>query len=1268
MDKEGRVRSPQGRKPLTDAAARANHGPTSAMPHVDRVAVNSEQLKSTDAASSRIAPNSPAVVTDTARLSVATESTGASNRNSAISTTSTASGKGKRKTHVGPWQLGRTLGKGATGRVRLAKHAMTGQAAAIKIVSKKSAAMVQSESIAAMDRNAGLLGANQATRPMPFGIEREVVIMKLIEHPNVINLYDIWENRGELYLVLEYVEGGELFDYVSTHGPLPEEEAVRLFRQIISGLAYCHRFNICHRDLKPENILLDSKHNIKLADFGMAALQPAGHWLNTSCGSPHYAAPEIIYGRRYRGDKADIWSCGIILFALLTGFLPFDGGDLSNTLRLVKKGDYHIPPWLSVEAADLIQRILQKRPEDRINIQNIWNHPLLKKYETLHQAMSQHQLGPPPPLSAKDCGPPVASRTDIDTELLRSLQTLWHSANFETLIERLLSHEPNHEKMFYNALIKFRNEQLENYHGQPLEYSASDYHHISKPAAAVRAIAKHSKNGRLQGHTRRRSQFSILTEVSRHSSTGKEPKSSGSYDPFRASKTPVSNPSIQYTCVTVHRDQNSSAKLEEQQPHSPSKSIAPPSSPPKADIPSSPSVEIIQWTRTKKSQRSFRSKSSLATSRLGYSPAPAHRVIAGYKRNVSFRHIRSRSGGGSSVKSRIEQSNSQNSIAGTLTSTESYKFSVPTGLSTCRFSSPALPTQPTVVRTSAVATTDSGLETTRIRDNFWKEEARKVSNELSQICEEAFNRSSVSTGHTAVSTATTATSMSIHEDAERAKETVKSEVTEKLAELPTSYTVKELTETRRKLLEHSSKAEAAGLPDYLSEVIAHLDRLIEQDVARNEDKQDLSYTDLYDAYRRSVSEPVVKPAVETGYLPSISEEIFTPLETSSGYDLQRMDQRAIPEPYPLLSSKVDRKSTIRMVPESSLRSIDEIKPLAIRKRKDPTGHSLSSSRHSSADSIAQVRSSILPVEQRTTSDSVAASLRYNSRYPMVLETIAENPAPPRRSEVKIPSGEKKWSWFSKQKSRVSEEKETSNAGPKDASLPAVKSAPATASNNTEVSRTSVEESSSGRRVSRERSRASFLKIFGKKKTEKTDNEGLKVSAASGDDNALHNAASRDSAVSHVPIPHTNRQSRRSSGVNQNWFARFFHVKPATRAIAFNIPKARSRKEINKTLREWKQYGMDDVHLDKTENIIYGRVAETNFLHLRPVEFSVEFYTVLEHGRHANLSVVRFRQERGAASSFHKVVDTLEMFMKRRGYTVEDPARSKKMVKVLDNVP
>lgn len=235
-----------------------------------------------------------------------------------------------------------------------------------------------------------------------------------------------------------------MFDYVSANGALPEKEAVRLFRQIIAGLSYCHRFNICHRDLKPENILLDTNGNIKLADFGMAALQPAGHWLNTSCGSPHYASPEIIYGRRYRGDKADIWSCGIILYAMLTGFLPFDGGDLTSTLRLVKKGVYVMPPGLSREAVDLIQRILQKNPEDRIDMESIWLHPLLMKYQVPRHAKTlggSDPTGPPPPLSAEDCCPPMKSILDIDMELLRSLQTLWHGVKQEALIEKLLSPE-----------------------------------------------------------------------------------------------------------------------------------------------------------------------------------------------------------------------------------------------------------------------------------------------------------------------------------------------------------------------------------------------------------------------------------------------------------------------------------------------------------------------------------------------------------------------------------------------------------------------------------------------------------------------------------------------------------------------------------------------------------------------------------------------------------------------------------------------------------
>ncbi|KAF4176151.1 hypothetical protein CNMCM8694_008767 [Aspergillus lentulus] len=402
------------------------------------------------------------------------------------------SGKEKEKPHIGPWQLGRILGEGVSSQVRLANHAVTGQMAAIKIMSKKSAAIKQREQIATLGQTAWDSSSTGA-RQIPGGIEREAVIMKVIAHPNIVSLYDVWESHGELYLVLEYMQGGELFDYVSNNGPLPEEEAVRLFRQIIAGIGYCHQLNIYHRDLKLENILLDACRNVKLADFGLAAPQPTGHRFNTLCGSPNYVPPELIHERKYRGDKADIWSCGVILYALLTGYLPFNGGDTLSTLLLVKKGDYTIPPQLSDESADLIQRILQKRPEDRISMHHMGSHPLLKKYEKLHPAMSSYYVGPPPPLS-QDCGPPISEQQAIDVDLLRNLQILWHDMESELTYcaldgsrqcwLRLLSYSitraltsytyanqlnlrPNHERLFYCALMKFRDEHSRQSPAQP---------------------------------------------------------------------------------------------------------------------------------------------------------------------------------------------------------------------------------------------------------------------------------------------------------------------------------------------------------------------------------------------------------------------------------------------------------------------------------------------------------------------------------------------------------------------------------------------------------------------------------------------------------------------------------------------------------------------------------------------------------------------------------------------------------------------------------
>uniref|UniRef100_A0A1I8HJU7 non-specific serine/threonine protein kinase n=1 Tax=Macrostomum lignano TaxID=282301 RepID=A0A1I8HJU7_9PLAT len=177
----------------------------------------------------------------------------------------------KEEQYIGPYRLEKTLGKGQTGLVKLGVHCITNRKVAIKIVNREKL----SESVLQK-------------------VEREIAIMKLIEHPNVLGLFDVYDNKKFLYLVLEHVSGGELFDYLVRKGRLTPKEARRFFRQIISALDFCHKHCICHRDLKPENLLLDEKHNIRVADFGMASLQPEGSMLETSCGSPHYACPEVI--------------------------------------------------------------------------------------------------------------------------------------------------------------------------------------------------------------------------------------------------------------------------------------------------------------------------------------------------------------------------------------------------------------------------------------------------------------------------------------------------------------------------------------------------------------------------------------------------------------------------------------------------------------------------------------------------------------------------------------------------------------------------------------------------------------------------------------------------------------------------------------------------------------------------------------------------------------------------------------------------------------
>lgn len=352
---------------------------------------------------------------------------------------------------VGPWRLGETLGFGSTGKVQLACNEITQQPAAIKEISKaifNARAGPGNSSIAA-----------NAPDPLPYGIEREIIIMKLLNHANVLRLYDVWETNPSLYMVLEYAEKGELFNLLVENGPLAESEAVSFFRQIIIGVSYCHALGIVHRDLKPENLLLDHDLNIKIADFGMAALETEDKMLETSCGSPHYAAPEIVSGIPYHGFASDIWSCGVIFFALLTGRLPFDeeDGNIRNLLLKVQTGKFEMPDddEISPEAQDLLAKILTVDPELRIKPREILKHPLLQKYPNVSDNKSIRNLPREDtylhPLS--DSG-----SSEVDKNILQNLVVLWHGRPAGEIAAKLKEPGANAEKTLYALLARFKND------------------------------------------------------------------------------------------------------------------------------------------------------------------------------------------------------------------------------------------------------------------------------------------------------------------------------------------------------------------------------------------------------------------------------------------------------------------------------------------------------------------------------------------------------------------------------------------------------------------------------------------------------------------------------------------------------------------------------------------------------------------------------------------------------------------------------------------
>ncbi|XP_063045251.1 serine/threonine-protein kinase BRSK2-like [Engraulis encrasicolus] len=338
--------------------------------------------------------------------------------------------------YVGPYRLEKTLGKGQTGLVKLGVHCVTCQKVAIKIVNREKL----SESVL-------------------MKVEREIAILKLIEHPHVLKLHDVYENKKYLYLVLEHVSGGELFDYLVKKGRLTPKESRKFFRQIISALDFCHSHSICHRDLKPENLLLDEKNNIRVADFGMASLQVGDSLLETSCGSPHYASPEVIRGEKYDGRKADVWSCGVILFALLVGALPFDDDNLRNLLEKVKLGVFHMPHFIPPDCQNLLKGMIEVDANKRLTLDQIQKHAWY--------LAGKNEPEPQTPVQRKVAMRLLPAMEEIDPDVLESMHSLGCFRDKSKLINDLLAEEDNQEKTIYFMLLD-RKERFPSHEDQNL--------------------------------------------------------------------------------------------------------------------------------------------------------------------------------------------------------------------------------------------------------------------------------------------------------------------------------------------------------------------------------------------------------------------------------------------------------------------------------------------------------------------------------------------------------------------------------------------------------------------------------------------------------------------------------------------------------------------------------------------------------------------------------------------------------------------------------
>ncbi|KAI0506149.1 hypothetical protein F5B22DRAFT_474181 [Xylaria bambusicola] len=1137
-------------------------------------------------------------------------------RVSVISTSSCASG-GNRKTHIGPWELGKTLGKGSAARVRLARHHTTHDIVAVKILAKNMTQLTAAGSMAELEKWDCTRNEFNSQRQMPLSIEREVAVLKLIDHPNIVKLHDIWENRAEIYLVLEYMDCGDMFTYINACGPIPEFEMAAYFYQILSALEYVHSFNICHRDLKPENILMNSNGVVKIADFGMAAIQQSPtHALKTSCGSPHYAAPELISRSRYQGSKVDIWSLGCLLYATLTRQLPFDDpdGNVPKLLAKAAKGSYVMPRSLSKEAQDLIRKMLTVDPAKRISIRKIWQHPFMLKYEDLN---SLNTDSPAPDCRASDRARPVPPE-EVDLQILRQLKSMWHTFSEKQIAMQLTNPLPNDQKLFYWLLISYREKKLENYDAD-LTYSASDYHHL-RPVNWRKKFTTAEFPSR---YKRVPSRFTVIStvptdgtlEVTDNATDGGN--TTMSYDPYKSSRI-IENAHASHAKIVVHRNgsvaNKSSRSSTSHRGQSGSFKTASTRSrqqrggryinTPLASRPSRQSLSSVQSTESSRYMR------------------PASRR----KRGVDFSQVRMKS------ESQREIAHAQAGIAGSDTE---HIYGPATPIDLVRDTKP-----PRKLHRKIRATTQSMTTMAHGSGNSppWNEEVSEFSHSIAKDCDDAFNSSLLGPESYLDNTPS------------RVSVLADSAPPPNRLTTPTPAPTGNLhTHARARPWDHRPLPPTPSPTASAMDVIAtawprtgansnnwdtsmYLDRSTFQpngippmrDLAMQGDSNlRISSAPIYSQYSTQWGKDKIP-------LPSIIEKSRNNdgdprsriVSAPAKYQQHETDDHANLE----FLSRQD--NTIRLVTSPSGKPFGDVevpKPLNLHK-----GMSHGATAHDQTKNELNLR-------ERYMHDELASSSANAQEIISVDSTNSTN--------VK-----KRLSWFK----RRSKDRETifSTAGE------------SILNGADHLTSTAMDPSPIDAPAPLFKKKSFNLAFWRNSKNEAQAPMSIAESKPS-------DASIPARMFSHPARPpcgseRADQKKIRNIEPQQSWLARLFRVKPATQYLCFSISRRRARQEIVILLKDWKKYGIRDVEVDKARNIVFARVDEDNYLKMKKVAFAAEIMRVIEHGKRSQLCIVRVTQERGAASSFLKVIEIMNSVFSERGLLVTDKRKSKMMIKTLNS--